>query len=56
VDQGLLFSVETLTKELEANMLPSRVAAMALGVFGVMAAMLSITGIFGLASIQWPSV
>jgi predicted permease len=50
VDEGLPFRIQTWTKELEANTFPSRVAATALGVRGVMAAMLSITGIFGLAA------
>jgi len=50
IDEGLPFRVETWTRELEPNLFPSRVAAMALGVLGVMAAMLSITGIFGMAA------
>jgi ABC-type antimicrobial peptide transport system permease subunit len=50
VDEALPFRIQTWTRELEPNMFPSRVAALALGVLGVMAAMLSITGIFGLAA------
>jgi predicted permease len=50
VDAALPFRIQTWTKELEPNMFPSQAAAVALGVLGVMAAMLSITGIFGLAA------
>jgi hypothetical protein len=50
VDAGLPFRIQTWSRELEPNMFPSRVAALALGVLGVMAAMLSVTGIFGLAA------
>ena len=50
VDGAIPFRIQTWTKELEPNMFPSRTAAVALGVLGVMAAMLSITGIFGLAA------
>jgi predicted permease len=50
VDAGLPFRIQTWTSELEPNMFAPRVAAMVLGILGVMAAMLSITGIFGLAA------
>ena len=50
VDEALPFRIQTWTKELEPNMFASRVAVVALGVLGGMAAMLSITGIFGLAA------
>jgi predicted permease len=50
VDAGLPFRTQTWADELRPNMFPSRMAAIALGVLGVMAAMLSITGIFGLAA------
>jgi predicted permease len=50
VDEALPFRIQTWTKELEPNMFPSRLAAVALGVLGVMAGMLSITGIFGLSA------
>jgi predicted permease len=50
VDAAIPFRIEAWTRALEPNMFPSRLAAMALGVLGVMAAMLSITGIFGMAA------
>jgi predicted permease len=50
VDEALPFRIQAWTRELEPNMFPSRVAAVALGFLGVMAAMISITGIFGLAA------
>ena len=45
-----LFTIEPWNKELDNVLFPSRVAAMALGVLGMMGAMLSITGIFGMAA------
>jgi predicted permease len=50
VDASLPLRIQGWTKELEINLFPSRIAAAALGVLGMMAAMLSITGIFGLAA------
>jgi predicted permease len=50
VDEALPFRIQTWTKDLEPNLFPSRAAAVALGILGVMAAMLSVTGIFGLAA------
>jgi predicted permease len=50
VDEALSFRIQTWTKDLEPNLFPSRAAAVALGVLGLMAAMLSVTGIFGLAA------
>jgi hypothetical protein len=50
VDEALPFRIQTWTSDLEPQMFPSRLAAVALGVLGVIAAMLSITGIFGLAA------
>ena len=50
VDAALPFRIQTWTRELEPNLFPSRVAAVALGILGIMAATLSITGIFGLAA------
>jgi predicted permease len=50
VDEAIPFRIQTWSRLLDVNMFPSRIAAMALGVLGVMAAMLSITGIFGMAA------
>jgi ABC-type lipoprotein release transport system permease subunit len=50
VDVALPFGIQTWTKELEPNLFPARMAALALGALGMLAAMLSITGIFGLAA------
>jgi predicted permease len=49
-DTGLPLYIEPWNKELDTALFPSRVAAMALGVLGVMGGMLSITGIFGMAA------
>jgi len=43
------FYIEPWNKGLDTALFASRVATMALGVLGTMGAMLSITGIFGLA-------
>jgi predicted permease len=50
VDEAIPFRIQTWSKGLEVNLFPSLAAAVALGVLGVMAAMLSITGVFGLAA------
>jgi predicted permease len=50
VDPALPFRIQTWARDIEPNLFPSRVAAVALGFLGVMAATLSITGIFGLAA------
>jgi predicted permease len=50
VDAAIPFRIQTWTKELELNLFPSQAAAVALGVLGIMAAMLSITGVFGMAA------
>jgi len=50
LDAGLPLNVQTWTEGLDLALFPSRVATMSLGVLGLMGAMLSITGIFGLAS------
>ena len=50
LDSGLPFTIRTWQQELEGALFPSRVATMALGVFGLMGAVLSITGIFGMAA------
>ena len=50
LDAGLPFTIRTWRQELEGALFPSRMATVALGVFGIMGAVLSITGIFGLAA------
>src|ERR1700719_503204 len=50
LDASLPLYIEPWNKELDSALFPSRVAAMALGVLGIMGAMLSITGIFGMAA------
>jgi ABC-type antimicrobial peptide transport system permease subunit len=50
LDSGLPFTLRTWNQELESALFPSRMATLALGVLGLMGAMLSITGIFGMAA------
>src|SRR5947207_7563986 len=50
MDQGLTVYLETWIKEMDGVMFPSRMATLSLGVLGMMGAMLSITGIFGMAA------
>jgi len=50
LDPGLPIFVQTWNKSLEGALFPARVAAMSLGVLGLMGAVLSITGVFGLAA------
>jgi predicted permease len=50
LDAGLLLETRTWDNLLSVVLFPSRVATMALGVLGMMGAMLSITGIFGMAA------
>lgn len=50
IDSGLLVQVDSWNNFLHVVLFPARVAAMALGVLGMMGAMLSITGIFGMAA------
>jgi predicted permease len=50
LDAGLPVDTQTWTQMLEVVLFPARVATMALGVLGLMGAMLSITGIFGMAA------
>src|SRR5205807_10442497 len=49
LDAGLPADTQRWNKEMEGVMFPSRAATVSLGVLGVMGAMLSITGIFGMA-------
>jgi ABC-type antimicrobial peptide transport system permease subunit len=50
LDDGLLMNIQTWTQGLDIALFPSRVATVSLGVLGLMGAMLSITGIFGMAA------
>lgn len=50
LDSGLPFEIRTWGQELESALFPSRMATLALGVLGMMGAILSITGIFGMAA------
>jgi predicted permease len=50
LDTGLPVYIQPCSKQLESVLFPSRIAAMSLGVLGAMGAMLSITGVFGLAA------
>jgi len=50
LDRGLPAYIQPWTKELDDALFPSEVATLSLGVLGLMGALLSITGIFGLAA------
>jgi predicted permease len=50
IDPGVPISVDSYNKFLGVALFPGRVAAVALGVMGLMGAVLSITGIFGMAA------
>jgi len=50
LDAGLPLTIQTWTQGLDWTMLPSHVATVSLGVLGLMGAMLSITGLFGMAT------
>jgi ABC-type antimicrobial peptide transport system permease subunit len=50
LDAGLQVSIETREKPMESILFGPRMATVSLGVLGVMGAMLSITGIFGMAA------
>jgi len=50
LDAGLPLNVQPWSSELQGVLFPSRMATLSLGVLGIMGAMLSITGIFGLAA------
>ncbi len=49
-DAGLPYSVQPWSQELESALFGARVATISLGVLGAMGALLSITGIFGMAA------
>jgi predicted permease len=50
LDAGLPFTIRTWKQELAGALFPSRMATLALGVFGIIGAVLSITGVFGMAA------
>jgi ABC-type antimicrobial peptide transport system permease subunit len=50
MDASLPMFIQTWTHGLDLALFPSRVATVALGVLGLMGAMLSLTGIFGMAA------
>ena len=50
LDAGLTAFIQTWNTDMTGALFPSRVAAMSLGVLGLMGAILSVTGIFGLAA------
>jgi predicted permease len=50
LDAGLPTFVQTWNEAMDGALFPSRMAAVSLGILGVMGAILSVTGIFGLAA------
>jgi predicted permease len=50
LDAGLPFLMRTWSQELDSALFPSRMATLSLGVMGLMGAVLSISGIFGMAA------
>lgn len=50
LDAALPFTINTWHKKLDTALFAPRAATMALGVFGILGAMLAITGIFGMAA------
>jgi predicted permease len=50
LDSGLPVYIQPWTKEIQGVLFPMRMATVSLGILGVMGAMLSITGIFGMAA------
>ena len=50
LDPGMPLAINTWEKELGTALLPARAASIALGMLGAMGALLSITGIFGMAA------
>jgi ABC-type antimicrobial peptide transport system permease subunit len=50
IDPGMVLEIRPWSAELGGTLFPSRMATVSLGVLGVMGAMLSITGIFGMAA------
>src|SRR5262250_1126357 len=50
IDPEMILAIRPWSTELGGTLFPSRMATVSLGVLGVMGAMLSITGIFGMAA------
>ncbi len=50
LDNGLPFTIDTWSRELDTALFAARAASLALGVLGALGAMLAITGIFGMAA------
>jgi ABC-type antimicrobial peptide transport system permease subunit len=50
IDPGMVLAIRPWSTELGGTLFPSRMATASLGVLGLMGAMLSITGIFGMAA------
>jgi macrolide transport system ATP-binding/permease protein len=50
IDPGVVLTVRPWSQDLGGTLFPSRLATVSLGVLGAMGAMLSITGIFGMAA------
>jgi predicted permease len=50
LDPGMVLAIRPWSTELGGTLFPSRMATISLGVLGLMGAMLSITGIFGMAA------
>jgi predicted permease len=50
IDPGVVLKIRPWSEELSGILFPSRMATVSLGVLGAMGAMLSITGIFGMAA------
>lgn len=50
LDDGLVVDIQSYAQLLEVVQFPAKVATMALGVLGMMAAILSVTGIFAMAA------
>jgi predicted permease len=50
LDAGLPAFIQTWNQAMDGALFPSRMAALSLGVLGVLGAMLSVTGIFGMAA------
>ena len=50
LDSGLPIEVRPWTEEMHTALFPARVATLALGVLGLLGAMLAVTGVFGMAS------
>jgi len=50
LDSAMAVNIQTWTSVLDAALFASRVATVSLGIFGLMGALLSVTGIFGMAA------